>query len=384
VLTALTSNPEVWSRTVFFLTFDENDGFFDHVPPPAVPSYNPDGTLAGKSTLDLSGEYFFDPNRKSLHPDDDASGVLRPWGLGPRVPMFVISPWSKGGWVNSQVFDHTSVGQFLEKRFGIAIAAISPWHRAVCGDLTSAFDFSQPSDAMAPHLPYVTGSSALVAENGKLESVGIPDRAAVMFQEQGTRPSRLLPYVLNVSSTIGPAGTLSLTFLNEGRQGAVFQVYDKLHLDRLPRRYTVEAGRKLSDEWKSEAADSAKYELWIYGPNGFLREFRADLSSHKFAASPPRMEVLYNAADREIHLLVSTDSLRGSDTSEFSIRSNAYRTDGPWLLSLARGERRTQAWSVKSTAGWYDFTVATSHFHQRFAGRLETGDPSTSDPALAA
>ena len=85
--------------------------------------------------------YFSDPERKHLLAEDTLSGTVRPWGLGPRVPMYVISPWSKGGWVNSQTFDHTSVGQFLEKRFGVTIPGISPWHRAVCGDMLSAFDF---------------------------------------------------------------------------------------------------------------------------------------------------------------------------------------------------------------------------------------------------
>ena len=90
---------------MLFLAFDENDGLFDHVPPPAPPSYNLDGTTAGKATLDLRGEYFSDPGRKHLHEADQVSGTVRPWGLGPRVPMYVISPWSRGGWVNSQVFD---------------------------------------------------------------------------------------------------------------------------------------------------------------------------------------------------------------------------------------------------------------------------------------
>src|SRR6202034_2080547 len=150
VLDALTANPKVWGQTVLFLTFDENDGQFDHVPPPAPPSFNPDGTIAGGATFYLAGEYFFDPERKHLHPEDTTSGTVRPWGLGPRVPMYVISPWSKGGWVNSQVFDHSSVGQFLEKRFSVQIPAISPWHRAVCGDLTTAFDFVHPNDPVFP------------------------------------------------------------------------------------------------------------------------------------------------------------------------------------------------------------------------------------------
>ena len=58
--------------------------------------------------------------------------------------MIVVSPWSKGGWVDSQVFDHTSVLQFLERRFGVGEPNISPWRRAVAGDLTSAFDFADP------------------------------------------------------------------------------------------------------------------------------------------------------------------------------------------------------------------------------------------------
>ena len=174
VLDALTANPETWSKTVFFLVFDENDGQFDHAPPPAPPSYNLDGTLAGQATLDLNGEYFSDPDRKYLDESDQISGTRRPWGLGPRVPMYVISPWSRGGWVNSQVFDHTSVGQFLEKRFGIHIPAISPWHRAVSGDLTSAFDFVSPNQAPFPELPRVATSAAVIARIEQLPKPAPP------------------------------------------------------------------------------------------------------------------------------------------------------------------------------------------------------------------
>src|SRR5262249_21258569 len=115
VLDALTANPQVWGSCVFFLSFDENDGLFDHVPPPAPPSCNPDGSLCGKSTTDLRGEYFEDRKHQYAHSADACKASIRPWGLGPRVPLYVISPWSRGGWVNSQVFDHTSLGQFLER-----------------------------------------------------------------------------------------------------------------------------------------------------------------------------------------------------------------------------------------------------------------------------
>ena len=58
VLDALTANPDVWSKTVLIINFDENDGFFDHVPPPAAPSYatwdaDPSkAKLAGGSTVE--------------------------------------------------------------------------------------------------------------------------------------------------------------------------------------------------------------------------------------------------------------------------------------------------------------------------------------------
>jgi phospholipase C len=78
-------------------------------------------------------------------PNADPGG-MQPVDLGPRLPMLIISPWTKGGWVCSKVFDHTSVLRFLEARFGVAKPNISKWRRSVCGDLTSAFDFSGPPD----------------------------------------------------------------------------------------------------------------------------------------------------------------------------------------------------------------------------------------------
>src|SRR5690606_11252412 len=184
ILSALTTNPEVWSKTVFFLTFDENDGLFDHIPAPAVPSYNLENTLAGKSTIDLAGMYFNNetgtgPAPIAAYPAkpgepvpevktrafqdkrDTISGNIRPWGMGPRVPLYIISPWSKGGWVSSEVADHTSVGQFIEKRFGVTIPAISPWHRAVSSDLTSAFDFERPNDPVFPKMPETSNYAQL-------------------------------------------------------------------------------------------------------------------------------------------------------------------------------------------------------------------------------
>lgn len=376
VLQALTANPEVWGRTAFFLTFDENDGLFDHVPPPAPPSYNADGTLAGGSTLDLRGEYFSDPDRKYLHPEDQVSGTVRPWGLGPRVPLYVISPWSRGGWVNSQVFDHTSVGRFLERRFGVTVPAISPWHRAVCGDLTSAFDFVTPNEAPFPQLPSVADSALRVAANLKLPRPVPPGAPEALFQESGVRRSRALPYELHVDARAEAfKGKVSLTFRSSGRMGAVFHVYDRLHLERIPRRYTVEAGKALSDEWL--VSDQGRYDLWVLGPNGFVREFRGEL--RRGSGVGTEIEVRYAAAKGMLEMMASN---LGTDRVELVVVSNAYNTLGPWSLSMNPGFRGSLRWSMAGVYGWYDFTVKGEGLEQRFAGRMEDGGDGVSDPAV--
>ncbi len=120
VLDTLLSNPAVWAKTVLFISWDENDGFFDHVTPP-TPS-------AG-----TSGEFLtVDPLPA------DADGVAGPIGLGVRVPMLVVSPFSVGGWICSDTFDHTSQLRFLETRFGVTVPNLSSWRRSVTGDLTNA------------------------------------------------------------------------------------------------------------------------------------------------------------------------------------------------------------------------------------------------------
>ena len=380
VLNALTANPEVWSKTVFILTFDENDGQFDHVPPPAVPSFNLDGSLAGKSTLDLGGEYFAGAEGEYVKPEDTISGSVRPWGLGPRVPLYVISPWSKGGWVNSQVFDHTSVGQFLETRFGIKISSISPWHRVVSGDLTSAFDFVSPNNPVFPKLPDVSDSVAVVAEHIKRPKPIAPDVPGELFQELGTRPSRALPYVLHVQERVIPGDSIALEFHNSGKQGVVFHVYDKLHLDRIPRRYTVEASKSLTDAW-NVSKDEGEYNLWVYGPNGFLREFKGNVPTLG-SSLDLETKVAYDPRSGELRLLIKNSGLA---VHHVKVVANAYDRSGPWTFSIESKKSVERRWSLAETGNWYDLTVrsdAYDGYSRRFAGRMETGKHSVSDPAI--
>ena len=397
VLKALTTNPEVWSKTVFFLTFDENDGLFDHIPAPAVPSYNLDNTLAGKSTIDVAGMYFnneagtgrvpippYPPKPGAPIPEiktrsyqdkrDTISGNLRPWGMGPRVPLYIISPWSKGGWVNSEVADHTSVGQFIEKRFGVTIPAISPWHRAVSSDLTSAFDFERPNDAVFPKMPETANYAALDEASKKLPSATPPEVPSRLYQEKGSRYSRALPYrIKTLLKPLKDQEKVRLTFKNSGTAGVVFHVYDLKDLDKIPRRYTVEAGRSLQDEW---AVRSDLYDLEVFGPNGYFHKFSGNLTENE-----PIVELEY---DHRKGGLSQTVFNSGDSDIEVSIVSNAYGYPAKKAICRVRTKNKF-TWQLAKSSNWYDFTLSTANaFHYRLAGRVETGKPGISDPAMAA
>jgi phospholipase C len=158
--------------------------------------------------------------------------------------------------------------------------------------------------------------------------------------------------------------------------GAVFHVYDNLHLDRIPRRYTVEARKALADDWLL-GADEGRYDLWVYGPNGFVREFRGVLRGSAGAA--PEISLEYDVENRSVRMLATNE---GHHAATLEVRANAYRSDGPWQLSVPPGRRVVREWSLIASHQWYDFTVMGDYFERRFAGRMETGTHGFSDPAV--
>jgi phospholipase C len=162
VLRALWDNPRLWARSAVILNYDENDGQFDHVVPPTPP-------------LGAPGEF--------------AGGL--PIGLGFRVPCLVISPFSRGGMVCGQTFDHTSTLRLIETRFGVEIPNLSAWRRRVCGDLTAAFGFGAPADMTLPELPETAMAWARAEANANnLPRPNIPLQQTMPAQEAGTRPRR--------------------------------------------------------------------------------------------------------------------------------------------------------------------------------------------------
>ena len=148
ILNTLASNPDVWAQTVFIVNYDENGGFFDHVPPP-VPA-------AG-----TAGEYLTASPLPSA-----AGGIAGPVGLGFRVPALVVSPFSVGGYKYSGTLDHTSTLRLIETRFGVPVPNLTEWRRSVTGDFTGALNFTAPANTTVPPLPATTlvGDTTVVTE----------------------------------------------------------------------------------------------------------------------------------------------------------------------------------------------------------------------------
>ncbi|WP_226018124.1 phosphocholine-specific phospholipase C [Novosphingobium sp. FKTRR1] len=220
VLDALTANPDVWARTVLLINFDENDGLFDHVPPPAPPARDGGRTL-GATTIPAEDEYHVRSQSAA-----DAAYLGRPYGLGPRVPLYAVSPWSKGGHVASEVFDHTSILRFLEARFGVMEPNISAWRRAVCGDLTSCFDFSGSDTRLfLASLPTTTTLSERAAQLQEVPPP-LPTALAAPVQETGLRRRRPTPYRIDAQLRV-EGDAASLLFANHSKErAAVFHVYE--------------------------------------------------------------------------------------------------------------------------------------------------------------
>jgi phospholipase C len=348
--------------------FDENDGFFDHMVPPTPPP----SRAGGISTVGTTNELF--TGSPSYPSPPYTSG---PYGLGVRVPMIVISPWSKGGWVNSEVFDHTSLIRFLERRFGVVEPNITGWRRAVAGDLTSAFNFESPNDAIVA-LPS-TAAYEPPNQNRYPDYVPTPPaNQALPEQEPGTRPARALPYELHVEGEVNASeGGLRLFFRNKGKAGAVFQVRSG-DGQTGPWSYTVGAGDETSDSFGSSGATS--YDFAVYGPNGFLRSFAGGLAE---GSANLTVHAIYDKEHSErIALVIRNHGSSAEKVSIFDSYSGKTRTH-----RVHPHESVTYVSRLEESFDWYDLTVrvdSDARFQRQLAGHVETGRPSVSDPAIGA
>jgi phospholipase C len=185
ILNTLVSNPAVWSKTALFITHDENGGFFDHVPPPTAPA----GT---------AGEYL------TANPlPSDAAGVAGPIGLGFRVPLLVVSPFARGGFVCHDQFDHTSLLRFLETRFGAEVPNLSAWRRGAVGDLTTAFNFVKV-DASVPSLPQPSRADSRVTMSSCATSAPLDLATDTTNSLKQLEQTLVTPYPVTVNTAAPP------------------------------------------------------------------------------------------------------------------------------------------------------------------------------------
>ncbi|MEV5782636.1 MULTISPECIES: phosphocholine-specific phospholipase C [Streptomyces] len=357
VLDALTSDPKVWAKTALFITYDENDGFFDHL----VPPFPPQSAAQGRSTVDVGPDLY----------KGDAGHAAGPYGLGQRVPMLVVSPWSKGGYVCSETLDHTSIIRFMERRFGVHEPNISPWRRAISGDLTAAFDFSR-KDTKPVALPDTDGYLPPDHDRHPDYVPTPPAHPVLPRQERGSRPARPLKYAPLVDGSADPAaGKFTLTFGSGAKAGAAFLVTSGNRTDG-PWTYTAEAGKTVSDTWNS-AYSNGSYDLTVHGPNGFLRVFKGPGK-----AAGPEVTARHVGADVEL-----TFTNRGAGTVDLKLTDGYGRR--PRSFKVRPGATVRHRVDLRASQRWYDLTVesaAHTGFSRRFAGHVENGRPGVSDPAI--
>jgi phospholipase C len=312
------------------------------------------------------------------------------------------------------VFDHTSPLQFLERLLThktgrpITETNITQWRRTVCGDLTSAFQ-RQPDDKQAgvpvpQRDAFLEGihrakfkqppSNFRPLSQAEIDEIRRdPQRSALLpRQEPGVRRSCALPYELVVDGQLSDdrsAYHIRFEARNEvfgpAAAGAPFAVRAWTASDDVAiRDYAVVAGGRLSDSWPLSDFDSGAYHFTVHGPNGFFRAFRG-------AAADPLLEIRLDYArptsgvaklTGDVAIRVFNRDPRRSHAVD--VVDNAYKSD-PARVVVPPNESASVPVSAQRAFGWYDRTVRVAgveNFEKRYAGRVETGQWSFSDPAM--
>jgi len=377
-LDILTQNPEVWKKTIFILAYDENDGYFDHVPPFVVP--DPVRPETGKTSPGIDARNEFNSVESDLSRNKPADARGGPVGLGYRVPLVIASPWSRGGFVCSQVFDHTSVLQLAERVLShmsgkdIRETNISQWRRQICGNLDSAFQAPRQDKLQRVAFP---GRAHFLEDIHKAQfkpMIGGFTSTLQTRQEPGTRPSLALPYELYGHAKLSADGKQLEVVLESRKAGCPFHAYTpgtyKQQTELRTRAYAVAAGERLQDSWSLDGFEDGRYHVRVCGPNGFLREFQG-------GANDPKVDVRCEYAGGDVEVRIES-----AQAATFRITDHSYKS-GARTVSLAAGERKSVVMSLKKSGNWYDFSLASGDYSRRFAGRVETGSVGISDPAMA-
>lgn len=402
VLDILTKNPTVWKKTIFILTYDENDGYFDHVAPfvPPLSTDKQQGKVSGN--MDTQDEWV---TREQDQARDSKSKLASPIGLGYRVPMVVASPWTRGGWVNSEVCDLTSTLQFLEyfieKKTGKKVIEenISQWRRGTCGNMTSVF---QPAnDLKEMEIDFVDRNSyverILSARNKNLPHGFVQYNAADLQQrtawndlpnfpkqERGVKKACGLPYHVNANIKV-EAKEVHLYFAIEANQLknkdylAPIQVYAHQKIQNESGRnwnFSVNEQEPISYAWATQELEDGRYNFSVHSFNGFYRNFKGHIAD-------PQVEINCTVlANQMVQLVLKNKS---NKALTFFVQDVVYVKTNQTIKLTAQAEQLIEL-DYADYKGWYDVVITLAEhksFMYHYAGHIENGGSSITDPYMA-
>lgn len=254
---------------------------------------------------------------------------------------------------------------------------ITPWRRAVAGDLTTAFEFVNPNSSGHSELPDTSSYMPTNLVRFPNFPLTVPANQNLPVQEPGVRPSRALPYAPNAHGILQANGSFLIDFENTGAATVVFQVRSGSELDA-PRTYTVEPGKSLSDSWPLVSAGLANCDLSVYGPNGFFRRFSGPVSSLRSAQLDAR--AYYDGQNNGIAIAITNPS---SQPANITVLNQYSGQSVEFTINAGRPDSRY--FTLAPFSGWYDFVITVASdpaIRYQLAGRVETGKDSISDPAI--
>jgi phospholipase C len=338
VLQTLLSNPDLWKTTALFITYDEHDGFFDHQLPPY-----PEVTVT-----------------------DEYIGGL-PIGPGTRVPMLICSPWTRGGYVDSNVYDHTSMLQFLAAWTGVKPANVTPWRASVTGDLTTAFDFEHPDFSIPKNIPTLEQTWKLTQLTGGSTTPPAEGDQQMPAQEPGSRPHRPTNYQLHADVTVNRTTSLVTAALtNTGTVGASLAVYPDNYLAFGSTPFTVLPSAPGSYVWDATAT-GGKYAFSVYGPDGFLTSFAGQVVPAGVNSGPVPV-VTATLQSETVKLTLANE---GQGSIAYTLTPNDYEGHTQ-TATVKAGSSTTVSWPTDQY-GYYDVVITANTpdgYRRRYAGRI--------------
>jgi len=341
VLEALMGNQDLWESTALFITYDEHDGYFDHVLPPA-----PDPSVT----------------------DEFIDGL--PIGFGNRVPMIIASPWTRGGFVDSNTYNHTSMLQFLETWTGVQAANITDWRRSISGDLTAAFDFARP-DFSIPDLPDTVPLIMQSDQEKSFPPVTTPPEGGqtAPVQESGSRPHRPSMSQPQADAVVHRgSGQVTATLSVRGKVGVSLAVYPDNFMPFTATPFTVLQGSKKTYTWDTTQT-AGKYAFSVHGPDGFLTSFAGAVvpAGQNAGPVPAVTATLVRQPKGVVRLALAND---GQKAVVFTLTPNEFA--GLPQTVRVNGNPKTVNWPTDAD-GYYDVTITADSgdgFTRRYAGRI--------------